>query len=112
MLDPHKVPLPLSDAHREWFLNNNGAHHLEEGGVLHARLAEASLEAEDEPDKNNAPDEGVDYNSWTVPDLKAEIERRNSEMSDEDEPLSTSGKKGDLVALLIADDEALAEGSA
>jgi hypothetical protein len=99
MLDPHKVPLPLSDAHREWFENNNAGHHLSEGGVIHTRMQ----------DEGHVSDEGaVDYSSWTVVDLKTEIERRNSEMGDDDEPLSTSGKKDELVARLTEDDEALA----
>jgi hypothetical protein len=97
MLDPYKVPLPLSKQHREWFENNNGAHHLAEGGVLHSRMAEAE-----------EPEESVSYNNMTVAELKAEIERRNSEMGDEDEPLSTSGKKDELVQRLVDDDEALA----
>lgn len=103
MLDPHKVPLPLSDAHREWFLNNNAAHHLQ--GVIAMRMQDEGYSDVD------PSSDAVDYSSWTVADLKAEIERRNSEMGDDDEPLSTSGKKDELVARLTEDDEALAGGS-
>lgn len=105
MLDPHKVELPLNEQQREWFLNNNMAHHLDEGGVIHTRM-------QDEGHNISDPTSGgVDYNSWTVADLKAEIERRNSEMDDADEPISTTGKKDDLVARLVEDDEALSGGS-
>jgi hypothetical protein len=104
MLDPHNVPLPLSEKHREWFQNNNGAHHLAEGGVIHSRMIdEGHLDG-----GGKSTQDSVDYNSWTVVDLKAEIERRNAEMGDEDEPLSTTGKKDELVQRLVDDDEALA----
>lgn len=46
-----------------------------------------------------------DYESWKVADLKEEIESRNAERGD-DEQISLDGKKADLVAALVADDEA------
>lgn len=43
------------------------------------------------------------YSSETVPDLKAEIDRRNQDR-DESEQLAKSGTKPDLVGALLADD--------
>jgi hypothetical protein len=54
-------------------------------------------------------DDDVDYNEWSVADLKAEIDERNKEENRE-EKLSTSGNKADLVKRLEEDD--LAEASA
>jgi hypothetical protein len=45
------------------------------------------------------------YASWTKADLQAEIDNRN-EMRDEEDHLSRTGNKDDLVALLEEDDEA------
>jgi hypothetical protein len=44
-----------------------------------------------------------DYDSLTVPDLRAEIDKRNADRED-DAKLSTQGNKPDLVATLEADD--------
>lgn len=45
------------------------------------------------------------YDSFTVADLKAEIDKRNAERDPEGENyLSTEGKKGDLIATLETDD--------
>jgi hypothetical protein len=53
----------------------------------------------------DAPEEPIDYSTYTVKELVAEIERRNDDGKD----LSTTGNKGDLVARLVEDDEADAE---
>lgn len=106
MLDPHKVPLPLSDRHKEWFQNNNMAHHLAEGGVIHERMTSEGVAPSSE-------DESPDYDGMTVAQLKAEIERRNQDYAAANEDLlPTTGKKDDLVAILVEDDEAIAESSA
>jgi hypothetical protein len=55
------------------------------------------------------PEDEVDYSSWSVDELKAEIDARNEEEG-RTEKIATSGKKSDLVDRLEADD--LAELSA
>jgi hypothetical protein len=46
-----------------------------------------------------------DYNNWTNKELKAEIDSRNEGRPD-DEKLSVGANKAELVATLVADDEA------
>lgn len=55
------------------------------------------------PDDEDEDDE--DYESWTVADLKAEIDDRNSDR-DPATALATSGNKQELIDRLRADDEA------
>lgn len=52
-----------------------------------------------------------DYSTWKVDDLKAEIAERNADREEADQ-VSTEGKKADLVAALVADDEAHAPSNA
>lgn len=51
--------------------------------------------------------DATSFDSMKLPELKAEIEKRNADRED-DAKLSTTGNKGDLVAALVADDEAQA----
>lgn len=53
-----------------------------------------------------------DYESWTVPDLKAEVSQRNEDRNEDDQIKPDSNKKADLVAAIIADDEAHADDDA
>lgn len=50
---------------------------------------------EEEEEDEEEEDEDVDYDSWTVPELKEELKERN---------LSTDGKKDELIARLVKDD--------
>lgn len=52
-------------------------------------------------------DQGEDYYSRTVAELRAEVERRNGERGEDDEPVTVEepGNKPELVAALEADDE-------
>lgn len=95
-LDPDKMKRPLSEHDREWLRNNN------------------MVEVADRFDREDGV--GVygkrDYDEMTVEELKTEIERRNDEIVREDpdaEPLSTSGKKAELIQRLKDDDEAVAD---
>lgn len=45
------------------------------------------------------------YEHWTNDQLRAEIDKRNEELEDDDEKLSRDGNKADLVATLRSDDE-------
>lgn len=82
--------------------------------LLAARRAEAE---EVEPKKlfsnesGTASDDDEDsepleppYNQYTNPQLRAEIERRNSELDEDDEKLALTGTKDELVARLEEDD--------
>lgn len=48
------------------------------------------------------------YDTQSVADLKAEVERRNADREDDGKVVPASAKKADLVAALVADDEAQA----
>lgn len=50
-------------------------------------------------------DEQVGYESQTVDELKAEIDRRNARRETEDQIVPDGTKKADLVAALEADDK-------
>lgn len=104
MLDPAKMGRPLSDEDRAWLKWNNRSDLAEqfdrEDGVLDGEQSEEDSE--------------VDYSTYTVVQLKAEIERRNVEIAGENpdaDPLSLEGKKDDLIETLKADDAALAAAS-
>lgn len=56
-----------------------------------------------DPDADDAPEPGP-YDGLKLDELKAEIEKRNEGKAD-DAKLSTAGKKADLAAALVADDE-------
>lgn len=49
------------------------------------------------------PHQGDGYASWKVPDLKAEIDRRNADRPDDDK-IAADGNKAALVATLEASD--------
>lgn len=61
------------------------------------------------PQPNGPVEDDVDYNEWSVSDLKTEIDARNAEEGRQ-EKLSSSGNKAALVAVLEDDD--IAEASA
>jgi hypothetical protein len=67
-------------------------------------------EVDDEDDEDDEDETYSDEKLWTVAALKAEIQARNDERDeDEDENyivIPKGAKRGDLVDLLIADDEA------
>lgn len=46
-----------------------------------------------------------DYGAWTVAALEPEVASRNTDREDDDKVVPASGKKADLVAALVADDE-------
>lgn len=105
---PDKMDRPLSDDDRRWLRSNN----LDDVADRFDREDGVGDYAEDEPEMERQ--EPLDYTKMTVPDLVAEIERRNAEIlgdDDEAEPIPTDGKKADLIQRLREDDEAVAESS-
>lgn len=106
-----EFPLPLSDENREWLqarskdtmiaaLDREWANQEYHERVMAERAAEADeseVEAAEE-------DEDPDYDNWTVAELTGEIEERNKEEGRET-PISTQGKKAELVARIREDDE-------
>lgn len=66
--------------------------------------AEPTSESDDELD-DELPYSRIDYESWTVADLQAEIRDRNASRDEENE-LSLSGRKVDLIDRLVEDDRA------
>lgn len=80
------------------------------GSILPEGVAKESIDhlkslgfIEDAEGPNESKADG--YGDWKVADLKAEIERRNSDR-DEDSQIPSDGKKAELVEALEADDEA------
>jgi hypothetical protein len=71
-----------------------------------AELQGIEIQFEGDAFLDGSEPESVDYSELSVADLKAEIERRNAEIEDEDQHISLSGNKPDLIAALEADDEA------
>ena len=60
-------------------------------------------------------EETVEYykgREWTVDALQLELDTRNQELEDDEKIVPDSGKKADLIAALLLDDEALAESEA
>jgi hypothetical protein len=83
------------------------------GSILPEGVAKESLEHLKslgflEDVDGSAPAEADGYDDQKVADLKAEIERRNSDR-DEADQIPSDGKKAELVAALEADDEAQAD---
>jgi hypothetical protein len=106
-----ELELPLSDENREFLVARskdtliaqldrewaNIKHHQDE---MDRRKAEAESS---EVDTDEDDDEDPDYDLWTVAELTTEIEARNQEEGRE-EPISTKGKKDELVARIREDD--------
>lgn len=68
----------------------------------------------DDSDDSNSDDDGdedapADYSDLDFGALKAEIDRRNDEIEDDEQKISKAGSADDLRARLVQDDEALAE---
>lgn len=84
---------------------------LVEGVVYDAGTDEADIDGADTVtadvwDQESSEDgNGGDYSDFKAADLKAEIERRN-EGRGEDDLIPTTGNKAELIAALVADDEA------
>lgn len=76
---------------------------IERTPTVDAHIASGLL-AEVDPDSGEVRDE-PDYQTWTVPDLQAEIDRRNSTRDDDAAKLTKDGNKQDLVDRLVADDK-------
>jgi len=86
---------PDSDDIPGWALKQMGDHCFEDG---------------QKTDSDDEPDGQVAYSKQNVPDLEAEIERRNNDRADDDQiVVGGKGNKADLVAALEADDAAHAE---
>lgn len=117
---------PLSDDDKAWLIARgwgnripgNEAHPSSNVGPVIDPNASAEDQLKNQPNTGTAtgtlgaveerPEDGYtedDYASWKVADLKAEIDERNEER-DDDHQISSEGKKADLVAALVADDEA------
>lgn len=62
----------------------------------------AGLPGYEDPEGADAPEPGP-YDGLKLDELKAEIEKRN-EGREDDAKVSTAGKKADLAAALVADD--------
>ncbi len=97
---------PLSDDDRRWLTENNFGDVADrfdrEDGVGEYEVSETEEET---------PPRVPDYSKMTVPELKAEIGRRNEEILEEDENaevISVDGNKSDLIDRLKKDDEAVA----
>lgn len=91
---PDKMERPLGDDDRRWLMENNMGH------VARQFDEEDGVEIEER-----------DYSDLTASQLKDEIERRNREILAEDpdaQPISTDGKKADLIQRLKDDDAAIA----
>lgn len=108
-----KLELPLSDENREFLvarskdtlinqLDREWANIKAHQDAMEAKKAEAD-EAESESAEED--DEDTDYDSWTVQELTEEIKARNAEEGRET-PISTTGKKDELVARIREDDAA------
>lgn len=67
---------------------------------------EDEVEETEETEEESDEDEEVDYNKFTVKELTAEIDARNEDRAEADEIVPDSALKADLVAALVADDEA------
>jgi hypothetical protein len=75
--------------------------------IAAAQAAQAAADASDDDES-----EPVDYSTWIKKDLIAEIERRNGELDEDDEEIAPESERNeDLIAALVADDEARAEDS-
>lgn len=78
---------------------------MQKVGELEQRLAvvEGRVDVQEPilaPEQAAEPD--TDYSNWTVKQLAAEIEARNTKYGTD---LATTGNKGDLVARLVEDDK-------
>lgn len=99
-----KMDRPLSDDDRRWLRENNLGHVADEFD------REDGVDQEEDAEPDDSP-EPRDYSKMTVPDLMAEIDRRNGEILADDpdaSPIPTDGKKADLIQRLKEDDEAMA----
>lgn len=63
-------------------------------------------EGDDAASDDGTEAEGKPYPKWTVPELEAEIDRRNDGRGEDDLIEAESGRKDDLVAALQGDDAA------
>lgn len=92
---------------REWMLRDAklAGHTV----ILHG---EESPEDGDEPESDDQNEEDgeeeIDYNDLKVDELNAEIDARNEEKDEDEQIVPESSKKADLIAALVADDEAAA----
>lgn len=101
-----KLPLPLSDEHREFLMNKGQdirvrnadqlvAAHEHRQRVLAAQQSERESDVEVDPDDN--------YINWSTEELKTEIDARN-EGREAGNKISKDGKKADLARRLEEDD--------
>jgi hypothetical protein len=79
---------------------------LRDGQELPTQADPAVSPSAEEPPLDT--EDGDAYTEWKVAELREEIESRNAERDEEDH-LSTSGTKAELVARLEADDERSSE---
>jgi hypothetical protein len=117
---------PLSEEDAQWLRDRSWGHMIpsdqaETGVVLDQSASDEDRLAQvpntgtatgvpTEDHKKREPEyTQADYESWKVDDLKAEIADRNSAREDEATHISDEGKKADLIAALVADDEAQAD---
>lgn len=99
---PDKMDRPLSDDDRRWLIENNMEHVV--------RQFDAEDGEVEEEDRSEVV-EAKSYSRMNADELRAEIDRRNKEIMAEDpdaSPISTEGKKAELIARLKEDDEAVA----
>lgn len=98
-----KMDRPLSDDDRLWLRENNFGDVADRFDVEDGVGSAAPDESEDAEEVSPR-----NYSGMTVPELKAEITRRNTEILAEDpeaKPIPLDGLKADLIAQLERDDE-------
>lgn len=95
-------PVPVGDTRATNAGYPEGADHSR--NFANSKIDAERMFADDVVEDDEGDDEALDYSDMTKAELQDEIERRNADR-DEDDHLSKSGNKAELVARLEEDDE-------